>query len=299
MSCFRGGVASRRARGAGLFALLGLVAPGAFAQAPAPVTAPPPTAEACIEHHRRAQAELRRGRLLASGNELRSCLTPECSPVLREACAALLNEVDRDTPSVVFAAEAAHRDVVAVAVFDSDLQVASALDGGALALDPGEHHFRFEAPGMAVATMVVVLRVGDHNRRVAVSLAPAELAPSRRPGSAPVPPPPVASPVGATAHSYTLDYALLGAGAALGITGLAFGLSANSDYKNAEATCAPTCSESRQSRIRQKSLAADGLFVLSAAATAYGLIRLFSVGKGPEKATVSAGVGSLVAEGSF
>lgn len=294
---------ARRVPVACALAWLTLSAP-AFAEAP-PTAAPTPPAarlsvDECIEHHRLAQVERRRGHLLASGNELRSCLSPECSPVLREACAALLTEVTEDTPSVVFITESGNRDLAAITVYDGDTELTTTLDGSALALDPGEHHFRFEAPGMAVASLVVMLRAGDHRHSVTVSLVPA--ARSTPPVPAPAPPAPSLPPplaAGAPLPSHTWDYALLGTGAALGIAGAVFGLSARSDYRDAEATCSPFCSESRQARIRRKDFAADSLFVLSIAATTYGAIRLFTVGRGREKTTLNMGLGTLVAEGKF
>ena len=299
----RRGASSRRVRAACALAWLVLSAAPAFAQSPTADAAPPQSVEECIEHHRLAQAERRRGHLLASGNELRSCLTPECSPVLREACAALLTEVAQDTPSVVFTAESAERDLTTVTVYDGDTEIATTLDGSSLELDPGEHHFRFEAPGMAVASLVVVLRVGDHHRPVMASLTPVEplapVVPSPPTPSPPAPPPRVPHAVAAPHRSHVWDYALFGSGAVFGIAGALFGLSARSDYLDAEKTCSPNCSASRQARIRRKDLAADNLFVLSVAATTYGVIRLFTVGKGHQKTAVSVGVGTLVAEGKF
>lgn len=253
-------------------------------------------AEWCLERHRFAQAERRELRLLSASEALRQCLVPECSPVLREDCARMLDEVERDLPSVVFVAEAAQGDLADVTVYDGERRLASSLDGASIELDPGEHRFTFHAPGMAPATRSVLLRAGEQNRRVVVKLVPIR--------STPVSAPPTAPALGAPASTeprrdHTLTYALFGAGTALGLGGLGLALSAQRDYDHAEASCAPHCSERRQDRIRSKSLAADGLFVLSGATLAFAVVRLFSVGEPPVSASVWLGPGQVAARGHF
>lgn len=252
-------------------------------------------ADECIARHRQAQVERSKGHLLAAHEQLRSCLLPQCSPVLREACAALLAEVERDTPSVVLAAESESGDLLNVTVDDAGRRIATQLDGVPIRLDPGEHRLEFRAPGMVPVTKVVVLRAGDQNRRIAVRLEPVAPASSARGGS-----PPVLAPDAATsARSRLWDYTLIGAGSALGIAAIWVGASAASDFSDAEDSCAPLCSNDRTSAIRTKALVADGLLVLSLAALSYGTIRLLSTDDSPRAASVELGLGSIAARGRF
>jgi hypothetical protein len=249
----------------------------------------------CIARHREAQADRRQGRLLAANEALRQCLRPECSPVLREDCARLLTEVEQDIPSVVFVAESAEGDLAHVAVYDGQRRIASSLDGAALRLDPGEHNFTFEAAGRLPASRSVVLRVGERNRRIPVRLEPVP-APPTAPGPRRET---VAAPAAAPGRDHSLTYSLLGTGAALGVSGLWLALSAKNDYDDAEAACAPKCGDAVQDEIRRKSLAADGLFVLSGALLAWGVVRLYTTGDRSPSATVWLGPGQVTAKGRF
>jgi hypothetical protein len=265
----------------------------------APSEAAPAQSEAdrddvCIARHRDAQAHGRQGRLLRANEALRQCLSPECSPVLREDCARLLSEVERDMPSVVFVAESAEGDLVQVTVYDGEHRIASSLDGTALWLDPGEHHFTFQADGRVPVSRSVMLRVGERNRRVSAwldLLPPRQPAPKTRLLA-------MTAPLG-TRRDPTLTYSLLGAGAALGVSGIWLGVSARNNYVDAEASCAPLCSPDVQREIRVKALAADGLFVLSGALLVWGAVRLFSTGNEAKGTTVSLGAGLVTAKGRF
>lgn len=252
---------------------------------------PPEVADACIARHRQAQVERSKGQLLAAHEQLRSCLLPQCSPVLREACAALLAEVERDIPSVVLAADSSEGDLLNVTVDDAGRRIAARLDGVPIRLDPGEHSLEFRAAGMVPVKKVVVLRTGDQNRRIAVRLEPV-----RPPASASAAVAPDAPP---TKRSRLWDYSLLGAGSALGVAAIWVGASAASDYHEAEESCAPLCSKDRAGAIHTKAMIADGLLVLSVAALSYGTFRLLSTGDSPRATSVSVGPGSILARGRF
>ena len=285
----RGGV---RLEQLGAFLCATLLATSALADVNTSTTAPlssdAQATDACLARHRQAQVDRREGRLLAAGKELRSCLTPVCSPVLRDACASLLADVERDTPSVVLAADSEQGDLVNVSVYDADERIAIALDGVPLNLDPGQHRIEFRARGLKPVARTVVLRAGDRNRRIAVRLepidgltvlhdAPAPLANERR----------------------VWEIALVGSGAALGIAGVWVGLSARADYEDAKSSCAPLCSNERRSAISQKGMVADGLFVLSTAALGYGLFRLLARGHSPRAVSLWLGPTALSAKGQF
>ncbi|HKO47611.1 MAG TPA: hypothetical protein VJV79_07805 [Polyangiaceae bacterium] len=260
---------------------------------PASTSAQPSVAAAdqCIAWHRQAQVERREGHLLTAHEQLRSCLTPQCSPVLREACATLLADLERDTPSVVLAADSEHGDLLNVTVDDAGTRIAARLDGVPIRLDPGEHQLEFRAAGMAPLKKSVVLRAGDQNRRIAVRLTPLEA-----PGAPRLEP---TTPAPSAARRHRWDYVLLGAGSALGVAAIGVGASAVNDYRDAEGSCAPLCSKQQSDAIHTKAIVADGLFVLSVAALSYGVYRLLSTGDSPRAASVWLGPGSVSAQGRF
>jgi hypothetical protein len=258
-----------------------LVASRARADPPAATSAP--DGDRCIAHHKEAQILRAQGSLLTASKELQRCLHPACSPVLREACAALLEEVERDTPSIVFAAESDGVDLTDVRVYDGGALLFGRITGRAVALDPGVHQLRFEANGKQPLDKTIVLRVGEKNRTVNANLPAlersAKLAPppsvSRGavPAVAPVTPSRPTGESPARALSFA-DYAPFGVGLLLGVAGLVVALDARGDLEDAKRTCSPLCSDARQERILGKSLAADGLFVLTGAAFAYGTFRI-------------------------
>jgi len=252
-------------------------------------------ADVCIARHRQAQVERSAGHLLAAHQQLRSCLTPQCSSILREACASLLAELERDIPSVVLAAESKEGDLLNVTVDDAGTRLTSKLDGVPIRLDPGEHPLEFRAAGMVPLQKTVVLRAGDQNRRIAVRLQP-PAAPPGATGSVPLAAAPNAQ---APRRSHVWDYALLGAGSALGIGAIWLGASAASDYRNAEGSCAPLCSKEQADAIHTKAIVADGLFVLSLATLSYGVFRLLSTDDSPRAASIWLGPGSISARGRF
>ena len=244
-----------------------------------------PDGDRCIAHHKDGQILRGQGSLLAASKHLQSCLHPACSPVLREACATLLEEVERDTPSVVFAAESGGADLSDVRVYDGGALLLGPLTGRAIALDPGVHQLRFESDGKQPLDTTIVLRVGEKNRAVQATLQAlegrAEPAPvhrmSRSAPAAPDPLTPYPQPVAPPERALSLaDYAPFGVGLLLGVGGLAVALDARSDLENAKQTCSPQCSAERQDRIFTKSLVADGLFVLGGAALGYGVIRILT-----------------------
>ncbi|HET9960065.1 MAG TPA: hypothetical protein VFQ61_36485 [Polyangiaceae bacterium] len=290
-----------RARFAQVLALLGALTglSNASAEPSAPVSTPEQPSDAaadgCIAQHRQAQVERSHGRLLAAHEQLRRCLLPACSPILREACATLLADIERDTPSVVLAAESPNGDLLNVTVEDAGKRIASRLDGVPIPLDPGEHQLEFRAAGMVPLNKVVVLRAGDRNRRIAVRLEPVALEISPHATLPPALPPNAPT----TTRSHVWNYTLIGAGSAVGVAAIWMGASAMRDYRDAEDSCSPLCSEGRISAIHTKAIVADGLFVLSLATLSYGVFRILSTHDAPRATSVLLGPGSISARGRF
>jgi hypothetical protein len=128
-----------------------------------------------------------------------------------------LADVEKLTPTVVFGARAHGSEVTDVRVSVDGELVAARIDGKPIALDPGEHRFRFERAGETPVEQTSVVLAGEKERLVDVRFGPEPVP------TAPivVPPPP--------AHTRGVFYALgafglasLVAGAALDISGYVF-----------------------------------------------------------------------------
>jgi hypothetical protein len=91
---------------------------------------------------------------------------------VRDDCTQQLDDLDRAQPTIVFdAKDEGDRDLTEVKVQIDGGPFADRLDGIALAADPGEHTFTFEAPGRPVVTQRFVLREGEKGRRERIVLA--------------------------------------------------------------------------------------------------------------------------------
>jgi hypothetical protein len=240
-----------------------------------------PTTDQCIALHVEGQALRVAGSFADAASTLRACLHPACSPLLRADCAALLETIQNETPTVVLAARAKDVDLVDVSVREAGRSIAEHLDGRPVPIDPGPHELAFSAPGMPPVTRSIVVRAGEKNRLVSVVLGaePGGPAVSVSPPAlqSAVPSPgsdaPPARP-GFLARITPWDYVLLGA--SVGLAGAAIGtaVSAGKDAHLAERECKPNCSDGRTHAIQRKAAIADGLFVLSAATLIYVTIRV-------------------------
>jgi hypothetical protein len=131
-----------------------------------------PSKDECISVHRDAQSARRAGQLIDARARLLTCAAEGCPPIVADACAALLEEVELATPTVVFdVKDEAGADVADVTVLIDGVSPASRLDGRALAVDPGPRTFSFEAPGGRSVTQRFVVREGEKARHLAIVLS--------------------------------------------------------------------------------------------------------------------------------
>jgi hypothetical protein len=94
-------------------------------------------------------------------------------------------------PSIVFVArDIAGNDLTAVAVTMDGQPLADKLDGRAMAIDPGEHTFRFEGAGLQPLEKRLVIYEGDKERREAIEIGVKATPPAAPilPGGSPVEP---------------------------------------------------------------------------------------------------------------
>jgi hypothetical protein len=200
----------------------------------APALARADAKEVCIAASEDAQQLRIDGKLVESRARLLDCANPECPPLIRQDCTQWMADVVASIPTVVLGArDAQGRDVIEVKASMDGALIAGRLDGRAIPVDPGVHTFRLESTGAAgvTAEVQVLVRAGEKNREIIVTLEGTPPAPGRRPDAveargAAVPP-----------ASWVLGGVAV---AALG-TALAFDIAQAAEYAHLDATCAGHC----------------------------------------------------------
>ncbi len=105
-------------------------------------------------------------KLRAERSQLLVCAAASCPPDIRKECLRRVEELNQAIPTIVFdVRDPTGADVNAVKVWMDDELLSTALDGRALAVDPGEHRFRFEAPGHAALEIALRIRESEKHRR--------------------------------------------------------------------------------------------------------------------------------------
>jgi hypothetical protein len=137
-----------------------------------PAAAAPPTKDECLEAHGKGQDAREAGQLSRASTLFLTCAQAACPDLVRADCARLADELDRQKPTVTFAArDGARRDLPDTAVYVDGAQVAGALsDGKAYDVDPGRHEVRF-VHGADEVTLTVVVNQGEKGRAVVGTFA--------------------------------------------------------------------------------------------------------------------------------
>ena len=226
---------------------------------------------ACIEQHSEGQLLRDQSQFLEARSRFVSCADPACPGAIRAECANLLTELERSLPSIVLAArDTQQHDVPGVRVELDGQALEDALNGRAIAVNPGAHRLHFIAPDGRTKVIEVVALESVKGRPVEA------LFETPVPAAAPLAPQPAEkSSVPAAAPSSsrrTLAYVLGGVGiAALAGSGY-FAWSGHSRRQDLSETCAPGCTEDQVSTVRSRYLVADillGVGVVSLGTGAY------------------------------
>lgn len=215
----------------------------------------------CFASYEQAQRDRLAGKLQAARSQLVQCARDECPDLLRSDCVRWLSEVEASLPTVVFSVRG--RDgcsATQVRVYADAQLVAQQLDGKALALDPGAHHFRFElADGTSIQRRFVVLE-GEKTQAIDASFAPPGVSCARDLSGA-VPDPTDAAERPTPAAVYWIG----GAGLAAVTVGAVFGavgLAERADLQD----CQPACLPEDEDTMRAHLLVADIVVGVGAAA---------------------------------
>lgn len=181
--------------------------------APSWARAAPPTKEECVEAHGKGQDARDAGQLVRAGKLFLTCADAACPELVLRDCARFVEETQRQTPTVTFAARDGERhDLPDTAVFVDGVQIASQLgDGKAHVIDPGRHDVRF-VHGSDETALTIVVNQGEKGRAVIGLFA--------SPPAAPLSPPAIVEPAGPrVAKRPSGPLALTGIGAAAMVAG--------------------------------------------------------------------------------
>jgi len=143
---------------------------------------------ACVQAHASGQREAKAGRIKAASELFASCVSQDgCPDAIRAECAEFYKDAERALPTLIFAAlDEQGSDLIQVRVYSDDQVLTETLDGRPIAVDPGQHHFKFELPSSQVLESDVLVREGEKNRIVSMRAKAAPKAATEEPASSPV-----------------------------------------------------------------------------------------------------------------
>ncbi|MBL8741436.1 MAG: hypothetical protein JNK04_10090 [Myxococcales bacterium] len=130
----------------------------------------PPSKQACLDAHAGSQEKRNDKQLKEAKQRLLICNDAACPGLVREACAALIAEVDSAMPSMAITVTRGGSTVV-----DATVKVDGGPWGGfgvAREVDPGTHEVTVEVPGAPAVKRLVTALEGQKNQAVVIELAP-------------------------------------------------------------------------------------------------------------------------------
>lgn len=184
----------------------------------------------CADAFTEAQSLRNQLKLRAATERFGACVQDACPAPIRADCAEGLEGLRRDLPTVVVGARnPAGHDLPSVTVLVDGAPLPQDLSGASLPIDPGPHVFTFRHEGFAVLEERVLLRIGERNRSLVVTLIPSPVEPQVPTSAERSRPPPLApteAPTsGAPERRRTAGYLVGAAGTVLLAVGVGFGLS--------------------------------------------------------------------------
>jgi hypothetical protein len=119
-------------------------------------------------------------KLLQARDQALVCAAASCPSAIRKVCQQRITNLNGALPTLVFVAkDAGGNDLSAVAVTIDNQPLVDHLDGGAIAVDPGDHIFSFTAAGLPRVEKRIVLYEGEKGRREQITLgATPEISPA-------------------------------------------------------------------------------------------------------------------------
>lgn len=184
---------------------------------------------ACVAASESALALRKQGKLHEAIGQLAVCAGAACPDEVKADCTQRIEAVKGDMPTLILGAkDGAGNDVSNAKVTMDGAPLPGALDGQAIALDPGEHTFTFTLAGQPTVEKKLVLRQGERDRHENVVLGPAAVA-------APPPPPPPPPSSWSTGKTLAIVSGAVGVvGVGLGVI---FGAYASSSQSREKSDC--------------------------------------------------------------
>ena len=226
-----------------------------------------PTMSECLSANESAIKLRGDHRLRQARDQALTCSASSCPEEVRETCQLRVRDLNAAIPTIVFLAkDEARQEMVAVKVSMDGEPIGDRLDGTAIAVDPGQHKFTFEAAGRRPVERSLVISEGQKDRRETISLGASANIASTPPTSIPTPASPTSAtpnPAPATADVAPVSPAssdeaargpapavgpagqgqrvagiVVGAAGVVGLgLGAVFGIVAASDWSSAKAAC--------------------------------------------------------------
>jgi hypothetical protein len=245
----------------------------ATASAPA-ASAPSVSLDRCVDAAEKAQFARLHGKLVEARDELLACARAECPALVRRDCTDWFSSVDRAMPTVVVSArDETGADLSAVRVVVDDVVVTRALDGHALAIDPGRHVLRVECDDHTSYVVTIVVVESEKDRRVDAVLPRVGVVavPSASTSVPAIVPAPIAPPP--PSHRSVVAPVVFASVGALAFASWGyFGLTSISRYRDLRDQCGDACDPSTVHDLKVRATIADvslGIGVLAIGAAAW------------------------------
>lgn len=217
--------------------------------------------EQCASAAEQAQSLRDEGKYRRAREQMLICARDVCPGPIKSDCGKWLDQIERDSPTVVFGAKNNGKDVTDVKVSMDGVVLTEKLDGKPQVVDAGEHTFKFEHGGV-VKEEKVLIQAGQKGR--AISMAFGESATTAPP---PLPTQEEGSLVPIIAVG-AIGVVALGVGTVMGIQG-------KNDVDDLQ-KCKPRCAESDVDKARTKLIVADISFGVGAVAVIVAGIMYFT-----------------------
>jgi hypothetical protein len=209
-----------------------------------PARAAGPTTGECVAAADSSLQLREQHKLRAARAQMLVCAAASCPAAVQSECLRRVDQINAAIPTVVFEAkDGAGNDLSNIKVDVDGQPLTDRLDGTSMQVDPGEHHFRFTAPGGTIIDKTIVIREGEKDRRESIVVGATAL-----PAVQPAPPalasttaqPPAAEDTGASRR--TIGLVVGGVGIVGLAVGTVFGVLASSSASSSKNECSTaTC----------------------------------------------------------
>lgn len=200
----------------------------------------------CLAAYDRAQDLRQQAKLVGARQQLLVCVRDVCPAAISRDCGQWLKEVETALPTAtVSAKDASGNDLISVRVTLDGTVWLPTLDGKAHPVDPGPHTLSFETSNLPVVTEEVLIREGEKDRAITVTMGTEKAAPPQTPPPTQVvptaPPPAVKPPPAGGGWMKPAGAVIASVGVATIATGAVLGVVASLEWNDAKNKCGTSC----------------------------------------------------------